>query len=396
MAFQFSNEGVPYHQPVAPVVPTPDNTAAKLIGQGGEAGVMGFVHMAIAAQQAKVEQQQMLQKADLAAQELQHRDQWQQQDYEVAKQNADTNAQYRKDWYDIYKENADTEKDSKSALLKEKIRQKMAGDDFMANYATTQTQTENSALQAATKLKLNDERYRNNYPVEWLAAKDDFERRFGTAKVGAIPGMINTLNTQAKSMTVPFVQGAEYTDLDEKGNHTGQYSWSGMTPSGGKQMSPVPVPLTQIVSMWQDPTQRQYVEKGLIAAGHGHVVAQVQKAGIGIDIPWTGRRIGTKDQISNVPTLDAYGSNLLNSAGKVKPSEARNEVDPILQQSRPPQWMIKAGVGEDANQSSANTAPAVSSIYDQAAAALQHGIDPDWVRKTLIDNGGDPAQVPGL
>lgn len=388
MAFQFSNEGTPYYKPVAPEVPQPDNTAAKIISAGTQAGVMGFVHMAIAAENAKNEQAAMLQRADLAAKELSQRATAQAQNYEVAKQNADTQEKYRNDWYNIYKENADTRRDQDSALFTEKTRQRMAAEDFGKNYVTTQTQTENSALQAATKLKLNDERYRNDHPVEWLAAKDDFERRFGTAKVGAIPGMLNALNTQAKSMTVPFAQGAEF-DVS-----TGK--WTSVTPQGKVMASPVPVPLTQIVSMWQDPTQRQYVENGLIAAGHGHMVDQITKSGIGVDIPFTNRRIGTKDKITKVPTLDAYGNKILSAAGKVKPSEAQNEVPEILQQSRPPQWMIKAGAGREDAAPSAAAPAAVSSIYDQAAAALQRGGDPNAIRQILIQNGGDPAQVPGL
>lgn len=353
MAFQdFSFQGVPYHPPVAPVVPEPSDTAARTIAAGTQTGVMGFVHMAIAAKQAQLEQEQMLQRADLAAQELQYRDKWQQEDHAVAKENADTNAQYRKDWFDVYNKNAETDREYKSGLVKAKLQATADATAFQNKYAATESANDSRALNAAKNYKLDDATFWNDNPVEAIQALNDWKRRFGAAKVGAVPQMTDAFDAQVKKITVPFLAGAEYEQqLDESGkplkdeNGKQIWKWTGI----GENPVPKPIPLTDILAMWNDPTQRQYVEKGMIAAGHGHIVDQIQKS--------TGN-------IVHKPYLDAYAKKILMAADKMKPSEAQSEVPPILQQSRLPQWMIKAGVGQEADAATAE-AGHVKSLIQQ-------------------------------
>src|SRR4051812_18432540 len=99
--WQIPTDGVPYHQPVAPVVPV-----APQIPEGERIGssLLGaFTHAAIARRQADLDQQKMVQDADLKARQLTLAEKSQQQDYELKKtyygllqENAHSLGEYRK------------------------------------------------------------------------------------------------------------------------------------------------------------------------------------------------------------------------------------------------------------------------------------------------------------
>lgn len=68
--FDILQQPFQYHQPVAPEVPVPDNTGAKIIAAGAETAVNAFLRASIARKQAELEQQQIVQRGQIAERQL--------------------------------------------------------------------------------------------------------------------------------------------------------------------------------------------------------------------------------------------------------------------------------------------------------------------------------------
>lgn len=336
---KFSDQSVPYYKPVAPEVPQPDNTAAKIISAGTQAGVMGFVHMAIAAKQAQLEQQQILQKSDLAAQQLGYEDKWNTDKHELDKTIASQMNTYRTGMLGVAQQNADTLEQYRKDEIQAAGDKLKAQNILTSTYATTEAKNDHAVMDDVHKFGLDDNTKWNDDPVGQIAKLNDLKVRYGTAQVGAAPEIIAGLNSKANNIKVPFLPGAQYSEIKDPATGKSAYQWSGADQTGKPVTSPMLLPLPKLLEMYNDPTQRPSVENGLIAAGHGHIVDQITNT------PSSGF-LGFRRNVKNTahtPVLDEYGNKLLVAAGKMQPSTEQNRVPSALQQSRPPQWLIKSG-----------------------------------------------------
>lgn len=393
MAFQFSNEGVPYHQPVAPVVPQPDNTAAKLVGQGGEAGVMGFVHMAIAAQQAKVEQQQMLQQADLKAQDLQHEDQWHQQTYEVAKQNANTMQQYRLDYAKEQEAAAtalNTLRTSTANLNDEKRKQLQEGiltaGQAQLQFATTMAGLNNEFMGRVMELHANDPKIQTKDPLAFADAVTALQTEYPAAPNGS--GIQKQLSNLQK------IADTQRTTI----------KWG---DSGTKSVT-----YQQLLAGLRNPDSHDAYYQGLLDAGHSipgkEDTGQVKPFSFSHPFDSIWDRVYGVTAKKSVTNPDPFASKILSQQNKFDPSTEKSRIPEDMPRSaldlRARMMPTPANIN-DASTGKVNSSPALAPepdptptdvLHQQAAAALAAGRDPAAVRQMLIDAGGDPSSVPGL
>jgi len=289
MAFDYQREGIPHHPLVAPEVPS-----VKPMPQGemiGSSLLAAFVHRAIASEQASLEQQRAMQSADMEARRLELARKAEADNFEIAKENAASLATYRDIMAPINLRRITGAQD-------EKLK---AAADY-GNYQDTINENDSRFDGAVRDLKLADATFQMNDPVGWIENYNELKNRFGTAVAGKIPRALKSLDVQADQLKVPFIQGAKtVTGTD------GKVGWIGS--GDGK---PIRVPIEQIVRQWQNPDLRESLENGLIAAGHGSFVDDLN------------------DKTRKIPTLDKYGNALLLKAGKAQLNRGKNEVPKVL------------------------------------------------------------------
>lgn len=307
-----------YHPPVAPEVPKPDNTAAKLISAGTETAVNAFVKSAIARRQADLEEKQMIQTAGLTmrAQDITSKDA--DLRYQVAKENADSLEQSRKDeaqWHQ------DT-KDEKSETLRLKgqlaLNSQTAAINWQKGIAT------NDAAAVADLSGLTPELMKSN-PGEFIVQANDWNLKHGDAKVGAVPTLKANLASQIRSMTVPFVPNARLAGPD--GLQTGskdqliwrvptkEGNWISAAGQGGN------ADMLDLYYRYQDPANQPGIRMGLAAAGHGKITYR-------------------DDGVADV-SLDKYASDMLTAFQKQRETP-KSETPSTLMYTTHPKWSVTA------------------------------------------------------
>lgn len=289
--WQIPTDGVPYHAPVAPVVPV-----APQIPEGERIGssLLGaFTHAAIARRQADLEQQKMVQDADLTARKLTLAEKAQNQDYDLKKM-----------YYGILQENADSLGEYRRTALGRTVdaaTARLKAEQEQQKYQDTITENDNRFQQARSDLKIDDPKFQTDDPAGWISNVRELQHRFGTAQVGAVPDQLKGLQSQVDQIKVPF-----YPDASFDGKN---FIHDSKTPSM--------VPLEQIIQQYQDPDLRDHVESGLIAAGHGSIAQTLKE-----------KHWFKPDEVTLKPTLDTYGKKVLR---KVDLNRGTPEVPPVLQ-----------------------------------------------------------------
>lgn len=338
MAWDIPSQGTPYYRPVAPEVPAPDNTAARIISAGTPVAIEAFTRMAIARENARNEQAKMLQDADLAAKKLQFDYKKQGDDYNVAKENADSLEQSRKDLAQWHQDTVD----ERSETLKNKLNATLAAQDAVTNWEKGIASNDAAAV---NDLKgISPELMKSN-PGEFIVQSNDWNLKHGDAKVGAVPALQSRLSKQVNSLTIPFVPNAQYVTAD--GKDTGKpedLQWR--VPATNGKWIPASsqvgqANLVDIYHKYQDEQNRQAIMKGIIAAGHGSVVHQ------------TDPKLGKVA----VPTLDKYAAGILGSFGKQRETPA-SQTPPGLMYTTHPKWSINAGGGTESDMPSTAPDPA--------------------------------------
>lgn len=317
-----------YHPPVAPEVPKPDNTAAKIISAGTETAVNAFVKGAIARRQADLEEKQMIQTAGLTmrAQDITSKDA--DLRYQVAKENADSLEQSRVDearWHDESRTERSAGLEAKTQLA---LNAQTAAINWQKGIAT------NDSAAVADLSGLTPELMKSN-PGEFIVQANDWNLKHGDAKVGAVPTLKAKLGKQLDSLTVPFVPGVRLAGPDG-GNTAPQDkliwrvaatdgSWISAAGKGGQAK------LVDLYHDYQDPANQQAIRMGLAAAGHGKVM--FTPAG-------DKKREGQADGVADV-SLDKYASDILSSFAKQRETP-KSETPPALMYTTHPKWSVTA------------------------------------------------------
>ncbi len=396
MPFQFSEGNQQYHPPVAPELPARVN-----MPQGdfvGNSIVNGMVHRAIASEQAQLDQQRMLQTADLQAKELSYKDKWQQQDYEIAKQNADSLSSYRSQEAEWHKAN----KDQRDALAAAKLEQQARAKALIESAMTSVNEFDNKAIPAAQPI-MDQQRILDN-PGATLVDIGGWMQKYGGATVGAAPEIEKQLKTVAKGMQVPWADNAAY--VDSKGNAeltdkndplawrvpvktdpaTGITVWRGVQPTDIRQR-----PLEEVANLYADPVNRQQAADALIAAGHGTVEKTEDTMGWNIWHPLTRKSTAT----TQTPTLDPWANKLLLKLGQ-KRAQYQSEVPPA---ARIPlkKWQVEAGIAKG-EPSYGGTPSGIEQDPAEQEAAYVNANDPDGTlgyRSTFLSRHPDRADLVG-
>ncbi len=326
MAWNTTNEGVPYHPLVAPEVPV----APQIQAVGTDIGssiVSAFVHRAIAAEQTNLDQQKLLQNADLAAKGLQLDAQKQQQTYEVAKENADSLEQYRSDEQAWHEKNYS----ERQTALKTAQESKQAQQDAIVANVTSMNDLDKQSYVDGKDNGLFDDKLLTSDPGEYIMRAKDFKDKYGLAQQGATPKLIADVSKRAGSITVPYAPGAEL--VDPTGKSTGKdLAWrvpvqasDGSTKYVDAATQAKPTPLLSIYNQYQ--TDPRGVEKALIAAGHGSIKHETTA---------TGKQA--------TPVLDEWATKLTKAFSK-KQGTVTSQVPRGLM-SVHPEWQVKAGAGQ--------------------------------------------------
>lgn len=235
MAFDIPSPAVPYYKPVEPVVPTPDNTAAKLISEGTATALQAFTHMAIARRQAELEQQKQLQDADLESRKL-----------NILEQHGDEEFQLKKQLYDTYQTGADARLTTAKANLARFTSMAKARQDIQEKQ-----QMFSDKVEADKKnLGLDDPNLQND-PVAFGLALDKFQSHWGQAPPTAgVKDQIAYYKNIADQQTIPVRFGA-VKDPDK--------GWIGPEAKA--------VPIRQIFNGLRNPETQDGWLNGLMAAG---------------------------------------------------------------------------------------------------------------------------------
>lgn len=388
MAFQTTNEGVPYHPPVAPDVPT-----APRLPQGDMVGstlINAWVHAALGREQAKLEQEKTLQTADLAARELQHKDQWEQMKYEVDKQNANTMSNYRMDNLDVRRSEASALNDlrgSQKALADEKVKQLQSGvqtaTQASLEFARTMRGVHEDFMSRAGDLGVFSAKTQMQDPVGFADAISTLKAEYPNAPTGSgISQQLRTLQAVAdKQKTTIYLNGAPK-----------QYTYQ------------------QILGGLRNPDTHDEYYQGLVDAGHIKTIQDTGKVKpFSISHPLEGiwdRVTGTTEKktvIKPGPTQQ-------------KILQQEKAFDPTQVQSRLPEDLPRSALDlrakvlptpgniNDAATGRVNSSPDLTpepeptdtdTIIQQAKWAIDPSNpsrrDPAAVRQALIDQGIDPS-----
>jgi hypothetical protein len=177
--FDILQQPLQYHPPVAPEVPVPDNTGAKIIAAGAETAVNGFIRAAIARRQADLEQQDIIQRGHIAERQLEVEQDRTNKTYALGLKGQDVTRQGNYLDYSIRDRNMDLEEellpykeDALDALTS--ARNAKAKRD-MATIKQTANMIE-EAGKDATGLGLFDSEFQRDHPMQYAANAYGFRR----------------------------------------------------------------------------------------------------------------------------------------------------------------------------------------------------------------------------
>ncbi len=376
MAWNTTNEGVPYHPLVAPEVPVAPNIQ-PVGGELGSSIVSAFVHRAIAAEQTNLDQQKLLQNADLAAKGLQLDAQKQQQTYEVAKENADSLEQYRSDeqaWHEKTYHDRQT-------VLKNTQDAKHAQDEAMISFANDINTTDARSTRDV-KPFLSTATYKDN-PAEAYRMGQAYIDKYSGAEVGSTPQNVKLVQDKINNLKVPYVAGASFVNAkgeSTSGGKKGIFSGSDLTPdqqlmwrlpnpkNPAQWIAAKPyvqlLPISKIDEMYQDPVNHDQIAAGLAAGGHGTIVRTTDP--------------NDKNKTTVSFKLDQYGQRLLDGLGKTR-EDVTNVASAASRTKTPKLWQIKAGMGNQPALPDASNEALDNDMSQYKAAMSAHPDQADYI-----------------
>ena len=252
-----------YHQPVAPEVPAPDNTAAKIIASGSAAE--NFIRMAVARRQADLEQQQQIQQAALTMRAQDIAAENNRLDYLVGMENANSLREYRMG-SGIY--GNPQARAAAAAAIREKYRLNTEAR------VASQQQWDEKGLDALNAAGLNNEELWHTNPVKQLDAMEDWMGRYGNSYEGALHQEALRLKAKADLLKIRVREGATFLP-------------GGTSPVTGVYVPPVwqggetrDVPLLEFAKRWRDnPDERDILIQNARAAGvNTRIIDELQSA----------------------------------------------------------------------------------------------------------------------
>jgi len=245
MAWNTTNEGVPFHPLIAPETPAPSDTAARIISAGTGPAISGFVQMAIARERAQLEQQHQIQNADLQAKELAMRQEKMGQDHELGKRELDLKSKY----YDVLATNAGTNATRAETAMTRLLQQNGDRAEFEDQVATLNSDVDTRAKE----LGLTNPELQTKNPIGFAAAVKKIKEEFPNPPLyTGIPDRFKGWQSIADQQQIPVKYGATY---DSEGK-----SWKG----GNEKMKPV----WQVYRDLHNPDTQEATINALAAMGH--------------------------------------------------------------------------------------------------------------------------------
>jgi hypothetical protein len=251
-----------YHAPVAPEVPAPDNTAAKIISAGTDSAVNAFVRMAVQRNQAELERQKQVQDAALTLRAQDIAKENNKLDYEVGMANAKSLALSR---VGIGSGGiTDPKWRAQQSFL---WRQQQ--DEIVKQRQMSVAALDHQAITEAHDLGLNDEKNWVNDPVGTLDKFMNWQGRYGNAVEGQIPGELNRMKTRADQLKIPVRVGATLKpEAYVKPDNAALGTKPRYVPPQWEHGELQHVPLSEFVQKWRyHPELRDELRTQLFAAG---------------------------------------------------------------------------------------------------------------------------------